>query len=476
MGLYDENFALRFILSATGPYTKMEKLLKNLMGHFNWKRVAIITSTDDIWQIAANLVKIELTRHGIEVAHFHSFIPGRLHILEARLERHADLIKMAAKRAKSKWWSGDWAVRSFDTPFFRLFLRFSFGSFICSFVLSFVRSCFCFPSVLFSFALVRFPFFDSFVYSRVCLSVCSFARVFAWYILLCDCWFISLSPLPSVSLHPDVTFIRSVPPPPPSFSLHLAVWRGRHQGDHAQLQGPGSPQRQARLHHGSLAQTVRRPTPRCTTPKINVTLSYTTLNTNGTPPHTTLHNAQNERHVAPHHATQLYHFWDQSRILGTYPPIPSLELTQNLDQTQGRVGASPETWIDPRITHPSLRANPYPDPASTQTLNLTQGRVDPETWIDPRITHPFLRANPYPDPASTQTLNLIQGKVRPRNLGLFVRSPIILIPYQDKTANSVPKVGRILHQNLRIATFRPGLCSYELMTQKSRWGISLILN
>ena len=80
----------------------MEKVLKRLMEHFNWKRVAIITSTDDIWQIAANLVKIELIKHGITVAHFHSFIPGRLHFLEARLERHADLIKVAAKRAKSK--------------------------------------------------------------------------------------------------------------------------------------------------------------------------------------------------------------------------------------------------------------------------------------------------------------------------------------------------------------------------------------
>ncbi|RMX38935.1 hypothetical protein pdam_00016427 [Pocillopora damicornis] len=82
-----------------GPYTKMEKLLKRLMEHFNWKRVAIIASTDDIWQIAANLVKIELLKHKINVAHFHSFIPGRLHILESRIVRHADLIRRAAKRA-----------------------------------------------------------------------------------------------------------------------------------------------------------------------------------------------------------------------------------------------------------------------------------------------------------------------------------------------------------------------------------------
>lgn len=81
----------------------MEKLLKRLMEHFNWKRVAIIASTDDIWQIAANLVKIELVRHGINVAHFHSFIPGRLHILESRIVRHADLIRKAANRAMSKY-------------------------------------------------------------------------------------------------------------------------------------------------------------------------------------------------------------------------------------------------------------------------------------------------------------------------------------------------------------------------------------
>lgn len=88
--------------SSKGPYTKMEKLLKRLMEHFSWKRVAIIASTDDIWQIAANLVKIELLRHGISVAHFHSFIPGRLHILESRIVRHAELIQKAAKRAMSK--------------------------------------------------------------------------------------------------------------------------------------------------------------------------------------------------------------------------------------------------------------------------------------------------------------------------------------------------------------------------------------
>ncbi|XP_048580380.1 LOW QUALITY PROTEIN: atrial natriuretic peptide receptor 3-like [Nematostella vectensis] len=67
---------------------------------FNWKRVAIIASTDDIWQIAANLVKIELSKKGIFVAHFHSFIPGKLHVLENRIERQADQIKLAASRAK----------------------------------------------------------------------------------------------------------------------------------------------------------------------------------------------------------------------------------------------------------------------------------------------------------------------------------------------------------------------------------------
>lgn len=92
-----------FSLVSEGPYTKMEKLLKRLMEHFNWKRVAIIASTDDIWQIAANLVKIELLEHKINVAHFHSFIPGRLHILESRIVRHADLIRRAAKRAMSKY-------------------------------------------------------------------------------------------------------------------------------------------------------------------------------------------------------------------------------------------------------------------------------------------------------------------------------------------------------------------------------------
>ena len=36
-------------------------------------------------------------------------------------------------------------------------------------------------------------------------------------------------------------------------------------------------------------------------------------------------------------------------------------------------------------THPSPRPNPNPNPAPTQTLDLTQGRVgtSPETWIDP---------------------------------------------------------------------------------------------
>jgi hypothetical protein len=82
----------------------MEKLFKRLMEHFNWKRVAIIASTDDIWQIAANLVKIEFAKNeaGITVAHFHSFIPGSLHVLESRIDRQADQIRLAAKRAKSK--------------------------------------------------------------------------------------------------------------------------------------------------------------------------------------------------------------------------------------------------------------------------------------------------------------------------------------------------------------------------------------
>ena len=36
-------------------------------------------------------------------------------------------------------------------------------------------------------------------------------------------------------------------------------------------------------------------------------------------------------------------------------------------------------------THPSIRPNPSPNPAPIQTLDLTHGRVgtSPETWIDP---------------------------------------------------------------------------------------------
>ncbi|KXJ15243.1 Atrial natriuretic peptide receptor 1 [Exaiptasia diaphana] len=80
----------------------MEILLKRLMDHFNWKRVAILASTDDIWQIAANLVKIVFAKNnaGIEVAHFHSFIPGRLHVLESRIDGQADRIREATHKAK----------------------------------------------------------------------------------------------------------------------------------------------------------------------------------------------------------------------------------------------------------------------------------------------------------------------------------------------------------------------------------------
>ncbi|KAK3705058.1 hypothetical protein QZH41_009322, partial [Actinostola sp. cb2023] len=85
-----------------GPYTKMEKLLKRLMENFQWKRVAIIASTDDIWQIAANMVKIEFAKNNadIQVAHFHSFIPGSLHVLESRVDGQAEQIKVASKKAK----------------------------------------------------------------------------------------------------------------------------------------------------------------------------------------------------------------------------------------------------------------------------------------------------------------------------------------------------------------------------------------
>ena len=90
----------------------MEKLLKRLMDHFNWKRVAILASTDDIWQIAANLVKIVFAKNnaGIEVAHFHSFIPGRLHVLESRIDGQADRIREATHKAKSKYISNSLAA------------------------------------------------------------------------------------------------------------------------------------------------------------------------------------------------------------------------------------------------------------------------------------------------------------------------------------------------------------------------------
>ena len=60
-----------------------------------------------------------------------------------------------------------------------------------------------------------------------------------------------------------------------------------------------------------------------------------------------------------------------------------------------------KTAVSRSNTHPSLRTNPTPAP--TQTLDLTQGRVGAslETWIDPTISSfgAPLNANPiYPSP------------------------------------------------------------------------------
>ena len=50
-----------------------------------------------------------------------------------------------------------------------------------------------------------------------------------------------------------------------------------------------------------------------------------------------------------------YKGWDQSRFLGPYPPNPPDPApTQTLDLTGGRVGTSPETWIDPRAVTATL--------------------------------------------------------------------------------------------------------------------------
>ena len=53
----------------------------------------------------------------------------------------------------------------------------------------------------------------------------------------------------------------------------------------------------------------------------------------------------------------------------------------------------------PTLPYPTLGLNPNPEPAPTQTLDLTQGRVgtSPETWIDQGTPPP-----PPPQPANQQ--------------------------------------------------------------------------
>ncbi|XP_070568265.1 atrial natriuretic peptide receptor 1-like isoform X2 [Ptychodera flava] len=79
----------------TGPYWKTGPMIIAVMEHFNWQRVAILSSTEHVWQLTSHVIKLDLQDHGIDISVFHSFDPGSENITGREKDEHRDVLTNA---------------------------------------------------------------------------------------------------------------------------------------------------------------------------------------------------------------------------------------------------------------------------------------------------------------------------------------------------------------------------------------------
>ena len=85
-----------------GPSTKMGPVFVALMKHWGWTRCGILTSSQNVWQLTAHQVKIDLENANATVGEFYTFDPGHMNITGKEKTKHKDLLRDFSKKVRSK--------------------------------------------------------------------------------------------------------------------------------------------------------------------------------------------------------------------------------------------------------------------------------------------------------------------------------------------------------------------------------------
>ncbi|XP_077977730.1 atrial natriuretic peptide receptor 2-like [Glandiceps talaboti] len=83
-----------------GPYPKTGPMFVATMNYFNWKRIAILASTEHTWQLASHAIKLDLEDAGIHVVVFYQFEPGNEHITGREKAEHRYILEQTKEIAR----------------------------------------------------------------------------------------------------------------------------------------------------------------------------------------------------------------------------------------------------------------------------------------------------------------------------------------------------------------------------------------
>ena len=85
-----------------GPYTKVDGMVPAMMRHFRWTRIAILASSENLWQLTAHAIKLRVEAENLTVADFHTFDPGHEHIEGRERKAHYDILIEVALHTRGR--------------------------------------------------------------------------------------------------------------------------------------------------------------------------------------------------------------------------------------------------------------------------------------------------------------------------------------------------------------------------------------
>ncbi|CAD5124055.1 DgyrCDS12359 [Dimorphilus gyrociliatus] len=88
------------VCRTVGPFSKLSPMLVAVAQYFNWRRIAIISSTENVWQLTSFQIKVELEASGVHIPVFHSFDPGHVKITGKEKALHSAILKDVKEKAR----------------------------------------------------------------------------------------------------------------------------------------------------------------------------------------------------------------------------------------------------------------------------------------------------------------------------------------------------------------------------------------